>query len=371
MRNRGSWLLAGMILLLGFEAQAKDTACTYGQNCLCDRLKKTSDPLYNPNVIFCEDFENPVLNNGDSYQRGVNGKGDGWATKYGPPSDGCLDLSQPAGQGLRDEGAEGTQSWSCFNVVQENVCEVESDCVFEGTSSLAFKFKPNNTGGIIGRGNFTGGNTRDIGITIAMKVTRNFISPKDPGNNGPGAKTNEWGNLDQCIMGCSTFNAGNPSFPFAAGMKTFTSNPNPVVLRGQGEWDGVSGYRFGPKSADYDFTRDWGKGNWGCLQIKWTGWGTSAAEGTYWFNGKEIISMKNFNMSTLKDNQSGIAGFSFNSYFNGADGTGSGYTGTSMAYRIEDNLVVTRGNPVSCEAVGFSASGAQQLGTPGQPTLMP
>ena len=384
MRIRGRWLLASMILLLGAAAQAKDTACTYGQNCLCDRFKKTSDPLYNPNVIFCEDFENPVLNNGDQWRSGVDGPADGWADKYGPGNDSCIDKSQPAGAGLRDEGEEGTNPHSCINIVQEGACEVESDCVFEGTSALAFRYRQNVAAGIMGKATFAGGNHHDFGVTMAWKVTTNYLTPHDPGGNGPGAKTDEFGVSDSCILGCSTSNAqaGRTAFPFAGVTKPMGSSPNPTIIRGRGEWGG-DGYRFAPNPADYDQTRDWPKGTWACYQVKWTGWGTSNATMTYWMNGREILNMTNYNMSSMSNNQNGVGSFSWNNYYNGADGTGSGYTGATLAHRLEDNIVVTNGDPVSCATIGFNgvseppppppAGGGTPppLGKPGQPIFTP
>jgi hypothetical protein len=381
MGIRGGWLLASMILLFGAAAQAKDTPCTYGQNCLCDRLKKTSDPLYNPSVIFCEDFENPVLNNGDNYQPGVDGLADGWSRKYGPGPGDCLDLKYPSGTGQRDEGSEGTNAHSCINIVQEGACEVGTDCVFEGTSALAFRYRPNHTGGIMGGTKFIGGPTTNFGVTMLWKVTPNFVSPHDPGGNGPGAKSDEYGVSDSCILGCSTFNAGAgaQAYPFAGVTKPMTGRANPTILRGVGE-QGDDGYRFAPTTTDYQQSRDWPKGTWACYQTKWTGWGTKSASMTYWLNGREIIKMTNYDMTTMVNNQGGVGGFSWNDYYNGADGTGSGYTGSSLAYRIEDNVVVTNGDPVSCDAVGFTGAASAgdpsggtttTLGTPGRPMFTP
>lgn len=373
-------VVVALTLVARTLAYAKDTACTDGQNCLCDRLKKTGDALYDPTVLFCEDFEDPALNDGsalvynDSYvsQYGSDARwGDGWARKYGAPTSECMSQSLPGGLGIKQRGAEGTHAWSCVNVVQETACEVESDCVFEGTSSLGFRMVRNKTNGIVGRAQFSPSDIRNFSVTIAMKVTTNYVSPKDSGSNGPAHKTDEWGYNDNCIMGCSTSNAGNPAWPFAAALKTFSSNPGGSVMRGVGEWDGVSGYRYGPTSTDYNFNTMWGKGNWGCLQMKWTGWGTSSAEAFYWFNGQEIIHLKNLDMRTLAGNSNGLRDFAFNAYYNGADGLGSGYTGPSTAYRLEDNIVVTSGPPVACSSIGFGTVPPTPLGTPGQPTLVP
>jgi hypothetical protein len=372
--------------LLPALAGAKDQTCTDGVNCLCDRISKSGDPSFTPGVLFCEDFEDPKLNNGSNYQRGVDGPADGWADKYGPGNQTCIDPTQPSGIGTRDEGEEGRQSFSCIDVVQENSCEVGNDCVFDGVSSLAFRLRPGIGAGIMGVAYFSPTNVRNFGFTYAVKLSSNYVGPHDPGSNGPANKTNEWGQSMSCILGCSTFNAGATSWPFAAGMKAFGSNPGGTVVRGRGEWDGDSGYRFAPTQADYDFNRDWGKGNWGCFQMQWTGWGTSNATAKYWFNGKEIYNMQNFNMASLGGEASGIRSFVWNAYYNGADGTGSGYTGSSLAYRLEDNLVVTSGVPASCAAIGLTGAPTPPaspppaepppptggtLGTPGRPYFVP
>ena len=375
------WLLAATVLVPAF-AEAKDVSCTDGFDCLCDRISRSSDPAFTPGVLYCEDFENPVLNNGSNYVAGVDGRADGWADKYGAGKTDCLDMQYPSGTGQRDEGMEGRQPFSCIDIVQETTCEVESDCVFDGKSSLAHRLRPGHTGGIVGEAIFSSTKVRNFGVTMAVKVTTNYASPKDGNNNGPAHKMNEFGNGYQCIMGCSTFNAGNPGWPFATAMKSFGSNPGGTVVRGVDEWSaGDGGYRFGPTKTDYDFDRDLGKGRWGCLKMQWTGWGTSNASAIYWFNDREIIRVNGLDMTTLAENADGISEFFYNDYFNGSDGLGSGYTGSSLAYRVEDNMVVTSGAPASCVAIGLGDGStpppvtpppaSSTLGKPGTPIFTP
>ena len=195
---------------------------------------------------------------------------------------------------------------------------------------------------------------------MAMKWTANYVSPKD-GGAGPAHKTNEWDHSVECIQGCSVSNAGSSGAPFGATVKPFSSEPHVDMIQGLYEYAGT-GFRFGPNSEDYSFTRDWGKGNWGCFQMQWTGWGTSSAEARYWINGRQILHMKNFDMSKQTDGATdGIAEFKFNNFYNGTNGTDSGYPGSSIAYRLEDNIVVTSGAAVSCAAIGFATPSSPRL----------
>ncbi len=349
---RAALPIAALLALVASGAAAKDTPCTDGVDCLCDRLANPADPLYDPNVVFCEDFEDPRLNNGDQLVPGVDGPADGWADKYGPPSNGCLDASQPAGQGLRDEGAEGTHPWSCFNIVQEGACEVGSDCVFDGTSSLGHRMRPGATQGIFGRASLTRPAT-NFGLTMVWKLSDNYVTPKERADR-VAQKSNEFGAYDHCILGCSVNNAGNPDYPFAATLKPFSRNPGGRALMGNLEWDGSAGLRFGPTQSDYDFERDWGKGRWACVQMQWTGWGTSNASAKYWINGRPVLELAGIDMTALAGNRDagGLRGFAFNNYYN------NGYPGPSIAYRLEDNIVIRDGPPASCATIGFDSANA-------------
>ena len=326
--------------------------CDDGVDCYCDRVHDPEDALYNPGVIFCEDFEDPRLNDGDDSVPGVADSGDGWADKYPGQVDGCLDGSQPRGQGLKDEGAEGTNAWSCVNVVQEGACETGDDCVFDGDNALAHRAIPGKKNGITGRASFSGGYTNDFSVTMAIKYTDNFVLPKDGG--GVANKTNEFGEARTCILGCSVSNVSSDT-PFGATLKAFRlpdgPHPGPGGTVHQGQFNYQDGgWRFGPDNEDYDFHRDWGLGNWACFQMQWTGYGTSNASGTYWINGQQVFHASDLDLFDLPRDGGGrgINQFEWNNYYNG------GYSGSTIASRLEDNIVITNGTPVSCEAIGFA-----------------
>lgn len=313
----------------------------------------------NSGVVFCEDFEDSSLNNGNNYTPGVESSGDGWADKYGPGTDNCIDTSQPSGQSLRDEGMEGTQPWSCINVVQNNNCEGvdgNQQCVFQGNSSLMFRYVPNNTGGPGGGKSWT--QSRNFGITMAVKWSNNYVTPNELGISG--AKTDEWGNSASCILGCSSQNAGvgQDDAPFAGTLKPLASNPGGTAVVGTKEWDGSSGFRFAPSSSSYTFK----KGQWQCLRFQAENWGLSNGRIRYWLDDALLVDIQNLNIvyaSPYQNDSGGLNSIYWNAYYNGLNGGDSGYAGPSLAGRFEDNIVVTNGAPVSCASIGFSGSSTQ------------
>jgi len=365
--------LALPLILAAAGAAAKDEACTDGVDCLCDDIAALEADS-GATVVFCEDFEAASLNDGDTSEGSdANGTiwGDGWATKYGAGSDACIDLSKPPGIGRRDDGMEGTHSWSCVNVVQEGACEVGTDCVMQGTSSLTHRYIPGNTNGISSNG-ISGSAwtvTRDFGITMAVKWSSNYSSPNE--NSVSGAKTNEFGDGLNCILGCSALNAGasTDDAPFANTVKRLSSNPGGSVATGACAYES-EGYRCTASPGSYSMT----KGEWMCLRVTYTNWGLAGGTFTYELDGEELIDVTGLNFSSHLDGDTdGIGSMRFNAYYNGVGPGDTGYAGGTQAYRGEDNIVVTNGAPVSCAAIGFSG-GAPPVTpplVPAAPTLAP
>lgn len=363
------------------DAQGRGS-CTDGQDCYCDRVKSSGDPLYDPNAIFCEDFEDPILN----YSREpVNGdKGDsGWAQTYPGQVGGCFD---------RNHGGwnvEGPEDYKCVNVVQSGACDSpDANCVFDGNNSLGLKFRPGQTGGIVGTADFDSA-TRRIGYTYIYRYSKNFVRPSGP------VKTNEFGDGNNCLLGCNTNNIdrwhpSDPSpppsmsswIPKAMSMGLPEANcPNGScfgrLIRGV---QGVSNsYHLAPRDGDYGES-DHPIGAWGCQSFHIDGWGTADATIRSWHNGALLVHVEGADLTGLRHGTAPMASFVFNNYHN------NGYPGSSVAYIYQDNIHITTGpEPISCDALGFAAgtstdtSGSTgtdgtgdstSLGAPGKPALV-
>jgi hypothetical protein len=313
-------------------------------------VKISSDPIYDPNVVFCEDFEKASLDQ--------NG-GPGWADTYGPPVNGCFV------QGQWKTTMEGTCPTCCLNVVKENACEVsgQTDCVFQGGQTMGHRFRPGQEGGIVGGGFMSSGT--HFGVTMAVKFSRNFVNGNSP------KKTNEFGERDACMLGCSSgtivpMQSGNPYHGFVW-LNSTTTTYQTVV--GQGHTSG-SVLRWAPRvPQEYDFDRDFGLDRWHCRRFHIANVGTTNATIRDWMDDRLVVHLKNVDLRSMVSG-SGISEFSFNNY------TNNGYTGSNVAYRYEDNMVITRGaEPVSCAAIGFGGTlppppPPDELGAPGQPVII-
>ncbi len=328
------------------------SSCTDGVDCYCDRASDASDPLYDPDMLFCEDFE--AFSNTNASL---------WNARYGSSVASCGAGSTRAGPAPD----------ACINFLTEGACDAQggdpgNDCVLDGHTALGFKYEQGRTGGIFGQANFAP--TRTLGITYATKHTENFQPA------GPAWKSNEYGKGWHCILGCSTggnssagYFAANDSgaamggdfyphaslwFSFVGGAGNAARFDDATVSRGAAFANDVQ-FGFTPLRSDFDPAVDNPRGQWVCRRVHIDGWGRDNARYREWIGDKLLIDVANFDASGILDDGSDpIDLFVWNHYFNGLDGTGSGYPGPSRAYRIEDNVHLTAGaEPVSCQAIGF------------------
>ena len=328
-----------------FPTLTPTASCTDGVDCFCDKIKNYRK--FKERVVFCEDFEDPALNTNDtSYNPNT-----GWLQKYNGIVNGCW-----------ESGVEGTCSTCCINIVQEGACEVtgESDCVFDGGNSLGHRLQPGKTGGIVGTANWnTVDGVRDFSITYAIKYSSNFVDPTTA------MKTNEFGERDSCILGCSTSQCNfGRIIPFQVGGIRFKDNiTSPVgthivgsecIYGGNGYKLIVSGYSWGnPKGVNDDF----GPGEWGCFTVQFIGYGTGDASWKIWFKNKLIAHVENVDMTyapwdinnnKLSPDHFGLKSHKWNHYYN------DGFTGSTVAYRYEDNFIIVTGkDPFPCSGMGF------------------
>jgi hypothetical protein len=336
--------VAALLLAVAAPAQAKDEACTDGTNCLCDKISQQD-----PGVVFCEDFEKASLNQ--------DGTGSGWTDAYGAPTDGCWQKGMPTGEWVKS--VEGTCPTCCVNVVKESTCEVpgQTDCVFQGAQTMGHRFHPGTTQGGVGSKSLQTGS--NFGVTMAVKYSKNFNM-----GNGP-KKTDEFGPPNHCILGCSsaTYVSATIGSPFHGVIFWDTSKAAPTWrdVVGRGGYSGVAFGWYPSIPATYDFYRDHGLDSWHCWKLHISNVGKPSATVRHWIDEKPLVNIADVNLSNMLNAAQG-----FNNYYN------DGYPGTSIAYRYEDNIVITTSSePVSCAAIGFTGGTTPVLGTPGQPKLVP
>ena len=341
---------AAALLLAAAPAGAKDETCTDGTSCLCDKIAQTD-----PGVVFCEDFESPLLNQ--------DGAGSGWTDAYGAPVDGWWQKGLASGQWVKT--VEGTCATCCVNVVTETACEVpgQTDCVFQGKQSLGHRYHPGETQGIVGSKSFQAG--ANFGVTMAVKFSKNFANQDSP------KKTDEFGPSSNCVMGCSSGTIVSPvsGNPYHGSFFTTSQITGATALRGLINSD-ASAFRWAARvPTDYDFDRNFGLDSWHCRQFHVSGVGKAGARIRDWIDGNLLVDVTNVDLTKIRDAAAGLNSITWNNYMNGA------YQGSTIAYRYEDNVVVTTSSePVSCEAIGFNLGGSTpptQLGVPGQPKLIP
>lgn len=338
-------------LMAASAAEAKDESCVDGSNCLCDKISQQD-----PNVVFCEDFEASSLDQ--------NASGPGWTDKYGAPVDGCWQKGLPTGQWVKT--VEGTCPTCCVNVVEESTCEVpgQTDCVFQGSQSMGHRFRPGETGGVVGSRSFSRGT--NFGVTMAVKYSRNYVAGASP------KKTDEFG-PGHCILGCSsgTYVSMTQGAPFH-GLLFWDSGKSAPTWRNVIGRGGFSGVAFGWYPAvpnEYDFNRDHGLDSWHCWRLHISNVGKAGARVRHWIDNKMYVDIADVDLRNMLQASTGLDGIWLNNYYNG------GYPGSSIGYRYEDNIVVTTGpEPVSCSAIGFDFGGGlpddSEVGVPGQPQLV-
>lgn len=356
--------------------------CTDGVDCRCDTLLATYGSSV---VVFCEDFEHPNLpNTQDSRNE--------WDNLYdhdgGNVVDTCIvdnveGLQFRAGfYGDPDAAAEGKE---CLGHASEADCIIsgETDCVYDGTYSLAQIMNPGKNQGITGVADFANGRETTFGVTMLMKYSSNSASYLPPSTaNGPAFKPNEFGDSLSPLFGYGGY-ASNPpadvpnNFPFVGGLLTppgycedgvtecFVSgqcavsctafSPNyPTMSLGAANASQYGMY-YAPSTGVYQWNTTYSAGEWGCFQWHGADIGTAATTIRIWFDGTKIMEGEFNTTDLLGADETGIGKFSWNNYFNGP-GAGTGYPGPTQAARYEDNIVVfVSSDPLPCSEVGWVA----------------
>jgi hypothetical protein len=375
-------LIVTFLFIVQAVPLALGATCTDGVDCLCDIID-----TIDPNVKYCEDFENLGYN-----VAGPLVAGHTWYDKYGGTnSDDDYD-PQPC---------EGTEDACLVDIVTNDACGVpgESNCVIDGNQALGMRHvvEPGPAcgtpcfGGRPGSVRFPG-SYKTFGWTFAWKYSENFLegSSQSAGRKqtvltgsshtqgrhmwGDGS----WNNWNTCYTNAGRVTGATNTFPSSLGRlgrtpfggagrdndAEFPQSPPPNVNRGIFcEADAVH-LRWLPQDGDYQYDGDTPlsgldvrpqHGDWVCLQTHMSNIGSSNSHLRIWVDGTLLVDVSNLDTTEFRGNsKNGIQGMRWESYFN------KGYDGSSTAYRYEDNHVITTSSePVPCEAIGFDFGPAE------------
>lgn len=420
-RNR-RWMfftLGLAAIALGLVAsRAEAASCTFGVDCYCDRVKSTSNSLYDSKLLFCEDWEDPKLYDDSgvgtgswwdhgTFRRGTNSK---WRQKYGPAVHECnFSNGQPAspkrgitcdnpglscGVGEYASSAQGkgtadlwdANSFACVDVQRAGDVAAETAGLsldrdpFDGKAHFAYRVTPNKPAGIVGQGNFPRAVT-ELGMTMAVAYPSNlaqaagaavwdgdFITEVDPW------KHEEYGNRAiHLFMGNIGKGVGCPFCPAIAHKTGSPAGCQAIlnqaqVLVGSASCNDTQ-LEIG---SSFDRSTEWPLGHWGCAQGWIRGMGTTSGELKIWFNDRLIFHIANVNWRDLLQDQN-LSFFFWNTYYNGNAGLPGAVRATSTIFRYNDNVHYREGTPVSCTQIGFNTGNPppSPLGAPGKPTLVP
>lgn len=358
-------LLPALALWLVPTLPARAVPCTDGVDCVCDTIAAS-----HPDVIFCDDFENP-----DYDVAGPLVQGHAWRTAWGV---------------VAQDNCEGEAAGCPFNVVTPGNCQAtgETDCVHDGNQSLGFKYVVGEEGGGVGLVKFSPTPLKTLGITYAVRYSPTFHEPDfTPASEGcaephTGVKTNflyysgdagsnrslPFGGSETVFNSCDpTLAACTPSspcgslipnsHPFGASYKmenctdpTTCDDHAPSLSVG---WHCNAGFHMNfypdPTAYDYDSFAGQGNGTWMCVQVHWRNYGELDSQLRHWVNGVKVIDAAYVDTTRARGNQNeGFDTLRLDSFYNGC------YNGPDLAYRYEDDIVITTGEePVPCSDIGF------------------
>lgn len=371
-----------------------DASCTDGTDCFCDCIAGSDrgDGYKNDgcaskgytvhtgsSISMCHDFDKVAWDDGTGEAAGADG-----FSLFGSflcPND--------VGASYADEG---TNDNDCYNFVADNDCDTNAtntttDCAL-GNRGLGQKYDATYAHGRHADIGFSDIST--VGHTIVMKFSNNFFHNSDykhdellAGAPGPHGwplgqdQTLAGGNYDTIKYSAggtfpSTDSLGNTRLDKIWRTRVFWNGGgncnsgafvnNATVTEGilhcQGaEW-GYSPWQSSFPGGSFS----WPDGEWACIATKITGIGSASGTVTQWWtdvdgNTESIIQISGLDLSYGEVAEL-VDGYTFNNYYNGGNFTDSGYCtstsspygslGCDRAYRYEENVVITNGDPVPC-----------------------
>lgn len=385
----------------GFGGAASSGACTDGVDCYCDTVS-------DPNLLFCEDYEDLDYyeNTANDWVTAAGGAGDRalgsqWVDNYNNGVSGVVfQTGQPAtprlGVTCSPSGSVcGTKEY-CSEAQGDVVDGLGVDCwqgndsaavdiqrsgdfndelgtlslsggfgetsdIFAGRAHMAYRTAEGSgkTAGIVGDASWTA--ATEIGVTLAMAYSSNIGSASlidDP------YKHDEFGDYpySEYWYAGNIGPGSNTTFPFrpwmfkALAVSEATCDAAVAaadVLVGSFDCNDVQmvyGATNGTGTNQYDQATDWPFGTWGCVQAHISGMGSSDVEIRIYFNEELIIHIDNLDGSVLYNQD--YNAMVLNNYSNANQGLGETAT-TEAAYRYQDNYHIRQGAPVSCSSIGF------------------
>ena len=311
-------------------------ACIDGVDCYCDRIANPIDPLYDPNRIFCEDFESASLylttssnpwHKSPAGDPGYRGGDSYWTNNYGSTGAAWWSNGQPASPylgstcaysvcGLKEycSAAQGGGQNDCFGPGTNSSTAVDiqrsgdynaavgsltltggrgqSADVGDGNTHYSARTPPNNTVGIHGYANWVGGNYTTIGMTKLHAYSSNMGSISlcdDPWKHDEfeGSTSDPGGNYENFGVGNTGRRGYNGStcgdgFPYAPIMfhngnqsACNTAVANATITVGEADCNSLA-LRIGPGAGVYTQGTHFPFGTWACMRAYITGMGTSS-----------------------------------------------------------------------------------------------
>ena len=361
-------LLSVAMLLPSFAVpllpQAGEAAsCTRGVDCYCDRVKKSSDPIFDPSLLVCEDFEAPTLyrdtgvGNGapdygpwydDTGYPNARGNNSYWNRKYASgPYSGAWRSAQPTGATLgRSCGYSQCfqGAWSVGNKWQANGGETFQGGVgpgpggsnimimgspadfsaevatispptntangvagvFDGSYSLAHRVPAGGTSDIQGTAFFP--SSRTFGITMAVAYPNNSVSSRiwvDPWKHNEWHNTGGGGGGDGLFLfhNTNSYNQQTPfeHFIFGSGQTLAQCQARlAAATKTAGDFICSGGdFYYRADKSVYNSATDWPLGTWACVQGYFQNLGTSNSSIQIWFTGPAGVQKKIIGISGM------------------------------------------------------------------------
>lgn len=391
--------------------------CTDGVDCYCDLASGhgplgTSDPLYDPLLLDCMDFEEAALYTGatspwysDTGATGNRGFGSWWNQHWtggnanlgfrntdpspylGPACafGQCTGMKEycSAAQGaltaagVADCWGPGVNSGSCIDIQRSLDFKAENTGltltggkgvtadVGAGNAHFADRWPAGSTCGIQGSRVFT--QTTTVGVTRAIASASNWASS---GIASTYLKSDEWGNassnqnIEFWALGNSQAIGTLENYPYrnivsfgavgAPGTTAYAAcvagMANAVAHFGSFQCSPPDSpwMVFTADSTLYRRTRDFPDGSWGCTRAYMTGMGTTNVTIKIWHGSTLVVWIDGID-GTQMTNQN-YTTMNFDSYANtNAQGTPTSTT----AWRYQDNIHIRAGVPVDCSAIGY------------------
>lgn len=229
--------------------------------------------------------------------------------------------------------------------------------VFDGNQMLVHRLAAGVTNAFAGDVAING--AVEVGISWAMAYPSNLDrsgvlnrpwKPNEFRGESGGSRANNL--FTGCGSGCPTDGFATTIFPMVNYIWYAGGCSGKLLGTNVGGCNcGTSALICRPAFADYDWDRDWGLSEWGCIRGHIDGLDTTSSRWRMWFNDTLILDVTINPVGS--DQQNGIFQMKFNSYAN-ANQDPPGEETTETTFRYEDNIHITNGQPYTCSQVGFN-----------------